>query len=286
MPGVGSRMRCIGSDSMAGINVRRMYSGLTLLLVCGAAHGGVSYGVMQSDLTAPLAAKPMATQYFVRDGAVRIGGTQASRVILFKEGSIYSIDHGAHTVHVLKQASLDRVRERMQKTAQAAQEKANDVPKTAPAAQRLIAQQLLKQMQAMTERLLKPVMLQFHATDRSEPLGRGTCRIWEESENGTKHLEVCVAHIDQVPGGRELFEALGHLCHYYGGSLAALGVSFGLTDPWPAFRTLKGIPMRIRVFDKGRAVSQTELTDIHEAAVPASMFAVPPGYKVDNRVLQ
>ncbi|HEX4049735.1 MAG TPA: hypothetical protein VHY19_02495 [Steroidobacteraceae bacterium] len=271
---------------MGGKNLRCICPGLTLLLACGAAQADVSYTVTQRDLTAPVATKAMATAYFAQHDAVRVGGPQASRVILFKSGNIYSIDHGAHTVHVLKQATLDSVRERLQKSAQLAEQKVNSVPNTAPTAQRLIAQRLVEQMKGMTERLLKPATLQFHATDRSETLGRDTCRIWEESENGTKHLEVCVAHIDQVPDGQELFEALGHLCRYYGGSLAALGVGFGFTDPWPAFSSLKGIPIRIRVFEKGRAVSQTDLTDIHASALPASLFTVPPAYKVDSRLLR
>jgi hypothetical protein len=257
-----------------------------LLLACGTAHAGVSYTATERDLTAPAATKPTATPYFAQGDAVRVGGPQASRVILFKDGNIYSIDHGAHSVHELRQASLDRVRERLEKSTQAAEQKANSIPSTAPAAQRLIGQQLVKQMKGMTERMLKPVTLQFHVTDRSEKLDGGPCRIWEESENGTKHLEVCIAPIHQVSGGAALFDALGHLCHYYGGSLAALGVGFGFTDPWPAFKTLKGIPVLIRVFEKGRAVSQTELTDIHATAVAASLFAIPHDYKLDDRVVQ
>ncbi|HTT06690.1 MAG TPA: hypothetical protein VMF64_15530 [Steroidobacteraceae bacterium] len=271
---------------MACRDLRRLHCSLILLWMCGAAHAGISYTVIQRDLTAPAARKPAATPYFAQDGAIRVGAVQASRVILFKDGNIYSIDHGARSVHELKQARLDRVRARLQKAARETQQKASSVPSTAPATQRAMAQRLVEQMQGMTARLLKPVQLQFQATDRSEMLGGGTCRIWEESENGSKHLEVCVEAVSQVSGGAELLDALGHLCQYYGGSLAALGVGFGLTDPWPAFSTLKGIPVRIRVFDKGRAISQTDLTDIHPAAVPASLFAVPSHYKVDDRALK
>jgi hypothetical protein len=271
---------------MAHRDLRRLHYSLILLWVCGAAHGGVSYTVTERDLTAPAARKPTATAYFAQDGKVRVGGAQASRVILFKGGNIYSIDHGARSVHELKQASLEQVRTRLQRANQETQQKASSVPSTAPAAQRAMAQRLAEQMQGMTARLLKPVTLQFQATDRSEKLGTGTCRIWEENENGTKHLEVCVVPVSRVSGGPQLIDALEHLCRYYGGSLAALGVGFGFTDPWPAFSTLKGIPVRIRVFQKGRAISQTELTDIHKATVPASLFAVPSDYKIDDRVLK
>lgn len=271
---------------MACTDLRRLQCGLVLLWICGAAHAGVSYTVTQRDLTAPAARKPTATPYFAQDGAVRVGAVQASRVILFKDGNIYSIDHGARSVHELKQARLDRVRARLEKATQETQQKASSVPSTAPATQRAMAQRLVEQMQGMTARLLKPVTLQFQATDRSEMFGAGPCRIWEESENGTKHLEVCVVPVTRVSGGTQLLEALRSLCQYYGGSLAALGVGFGFTDPWPAFNTLKGIPVRIRVFDKGRAISQTDLTDIHPAAVSASLFAVPSDYKVDDRVVK
>jgi hypothetical protein len=261
-------------------------SSLLLLLACGAAHAGVRYTVTQRDLTAPAATKPTPVAYFAQDGAVRVGAPQASRVILFKNGNIYSIDHAAHAVHELRQATLEQVRARLEKSTQQAQQKASSVPSTTPTTQREIAQRLVAQMQSMTARLLQPVTLQFRTTDRTEQFGNGTCRIWEESETDTKHLEVCVVPVERVSGGAELLAALGRLCHYYGGSLAAFGVGFGFTDPWPAFSTLKGIPVRVRVFQKGRAVSETELTDIHAAAVPASLFAVPSAYKVDHRVVQ
>lgn len=273
------------SKNMARRNLRAMQS-LLLLLAGGAAHAGVSYTITQRDLTAPVTAKPTATAYFARDTEIRVGGVQASRVILYKAGNIYSIDNGAHAVHVLKQATLEQVRRKTEQSMRQMQQKVRSVPSTAPAAQRAMAQRLGEQMQTITARLLKPVTLQFQSTDRSEQLGNGTCRIWEESENGTKHLEVCVTPIDRVSGGQELFEALGSLCHYYSGSMAALGVGFGLTDPWPALSKLKGLPVRIRVFEKGRAVSQTDLTDIRKAAVSASLFVVPPAYKVDDRSLR
>jgi hypothetical protein len=271
---------------MVGTSLRRLHCSLILVWIWGGAHAGVSYTVTQRDLTAPTASKATATPYFAQQGAVRVGAVQASRVILFKDGNIYSIDHGAHAVHELKQARLDQVRARLEKAAQETRQKARSVPSTASPAQHAMAQRLVQQMQGMMARLLKPVNLQFQATDRSEMLGAATCRIWEENENGTKHLEVCVVPVARVAGGTELLDALEHLCQYYGGSLAALGVGFGFTDPWPAFSSLKGIPVRIRVFDKGRAISQTELTDIHPAAIPASLFAVPSGYKVDDRVLK
>lgn len=265
---------------------RWVQSSLILLLASGAAHAGVSYTIIQRDLTAPVAVKPTTTADFARNTEVRVGGSQASRVILYKGGNIYSIDNGAHAVHVLQQATLESVREKTQQSMREMQQKLRTLPSTASPAQRTMAQRLSEQTQAVTERMLKPVALQFQATDRSEKFDSGTCRIWEETENGAKHLEVCVTPVERVSGGQELFEALGNLCHYYTGSMAALGIGFGLTDPWPAFSRLKGLPVRIRVFEKGRAVSQTELTAIHAAAVPASLFVVPPTYKVDDRPLR
>jgi hypothetical protein len=279
-------MKSIWSKNMVCRKPRWAQSSLMLLLASGAAHAGVSYTIIRRDLTAPIAVKPTTTAYFARNSEVRVGGLQASRIILYKGGNIYSIDNRAHAVHVLKQATLENVREKTQQSMREMQQKLRALPSTASPAQRTMAQRLSEQTQGITERMLKPVTLQFQETNRSEKVDSGTCRIWDETENGAKHLEVCVTPIDRVSGGQELFEALGNLCHYYTGSMAALGIGFGLTDPWPAFSKLKGLPVRIRVFEKGRAVSQTDLTAIHEAAVPASLFVVPPAYKVDDRPLR
>jgi len=217
----------------------RLCPGLAALWVCALAHAGVSYTVTQRDLAAARPRQATATPYYAQDHAIRVGGLRAQRVIVFKDGAIYSIDHRARSLHVLKQA----------------------------------------------RRAQPPAALHLRATDRSARVGSETCRVWEENAAGARHLEVCVVPIGQLSGGGELFDALGELCQYYGGALAALGVGFGPADPWPAFRALKSIPLRVRVFEHGRAVSETELTDIHAAAVTSALFEVPRDYKRDERIL-
>src|SRR5580765_8564775 len=89
-----------------------------MLVVPGLAGAGVLYDIevrpldrTNMALASPGAptAVPVVTQYFSDEGKVRVGGTNAKMVYLFKEGLMYAIDNSSRLVHVLKHATLSQV---------------------------------------------------------------------------------------------------------------------------------------------------------------------------------
>jgi hypothetical protein len=111
------------------------------------------------------------------------------------------------------------------------------------------------------------------------------CRIWEEREGGTKHLELCVAPVTAVPGGADILHGMMTLSRYWRGSTFALGVEYGPVPWWSGIQTLGGVPLLIREFKDGKALTEITLTAIQVDVPGAAHFDIPDGYPVQEQSL-
>jgi hypothetical protein len=260
---------------------------IALLLTPLLANAGVMYEVAirpvdQSNL-APVgpgspAAGAVVTQYFVEDGKVRIGGPKAKTVYLFKDRTMYVIDNTARAVHVLQHATLsqwaahyaDAVRQ-LQAAAAAA-----------PPDERAEAERKAADMKEVSERLWQPVPRDFHVTVRFESVDGRACRIWEEREKDAKRLELCIAPPAMVPGGADILAGLKTLSQFRQGSDFAFGIDFGLSDWWPDFATLGGVPILIREYKYDSEISETMVSAVRPGVAAGSQFDLPDGYQVKD----
>jgi hypothetical protein len=254
-------------------------------LICGSAKAGVLYDLTiravdasnLEHLSAPPAA-PAVTEYFVEDGKVRIGGAYAKIVFVLKDRTIYVIDHTSRTVRVLKRATLSEVAAHYADEVKQLEEAAA----SAPAEARTEAQRRAADMREVSERTRQVVPRQYKVTVRGEQVDGHACRIWEEWEKDAKRLELCVAPVAALPGGADIYQGLKTLSQFRQGSNVALGVDFGLSNWWPDFASLGGIPLLIREFKYGSVVSEVTLTAARQAVPDASLLDIPDGYTVQQ----
>jgi hypothetical protein len=249
----------------------------------GLANAGVLYDLTVrpvdesnlAHLSAPTAT-PAVTEYFVEDGEVRIGGAYAKTVYVFKDRTIYVIDHPSRTVRALKRATLSEV----------AAHYADEVKQLdaaaagAPPEERTEAQRRAADMREVSERMRQAVPRQFRVTVRGEQVDGHACRIWEEWERDAKRLELCVAPAAALPGGADIYQGLKTLSQFRQGANVALGVDFGLSEWWPDFVGLGGIPLLIREFKYDSVVSEVTLTAMRQGVPGASLLDLPDGYTV------
>jgi hypothetical protein len=94
-----------------------------------------------------------------------------------------------------------------------------------------------------------------------------------------------VAPVTKLPGGAEILRGMETLSQYWRGSIFALGVEYGAAQWWPGIAALGGVPILVREFKDGKAISETTLTAIHSATPSASDFAPPDGYAVQEQPL-
>ncbi len=251
------------------------------------ANAGVLYDltirpVDQSNLThvspGVPAAAPVATEYFAEDGKVRIGGAHAKRVFVFKDRTIYVIDNASRTVHVLRRATLSEVAAHYADVVKQLDETAAG----APAEERAEAQRKAATMREVSERMRRPMRRDYRVTVRMESVDGHGCRIWEEWEEGAKRLELCVVPAAAVTGGAEIQGGLKTLSQFRQGSDVALGVDFGLSEWWPDFASLGGIPLLVREFKYDSLISEVTLTNVRAGVPGASLLDVPEGYQVQE----
>ena len=251
------------------------------------ANAGVVYEmairpVDQSDIAlvspgAPSSA-PVVTQFFVEDGRVRIGGPKAKTVYLFKDRTMYVIDNQARAVHVLKHATLGQLAAHYAD----AVKQLESAAAAAPPDDRAEAQRKAADMKEVSERMRQSVTRDFHVTVRFESVDGRACRIWEEREKDAKRLELCVATPAMVPGGADILNGLKTLSQFRQGSNFALGIEFGLSEWWPDFATLGGVPILIREYKYDSEVSETMLSAIRPGVPSGAQFDLPDGYQVQD----
>jgi hypothetical protein len=251
------------------------------------AKAGVIYEVtvrsvdqtnMAPDSPAAPAPTPVVREYFVEDGKVRAGGAHAKTVFLFKDQTVYVIDHPARTVRVLKRVTLRQVAAHYADVVKQLEEAAA----IAPPEERAGAQRKAADMREMSDRMRQPVIHEYRVTVRSESVDGHACRIWEEREKDAKRLEICVAPASELPGGGEILNGMKTLAQFRQGSMVALGVDFGLSEWWPEFASLEGVPLLVREFKFDSMISELTLTGVRQGVPSASLLNLPDGYQVED----
>jgi len=253
---------------------------LGLVLISQVTHAGVVYDFNVRSLSTPPSA-PFLAHYVVQDDKVREAADDGSAVFIFKDQTIYIADNHARSVSVQRYATLEQIAAR---TADALR-KLDAAVAAAPPDKRPTLEQLARDMREHDGRQSQPVPRDYRRTDRSESVDGHPCRIWEESEGNAKRLELCVAPVAKVPGGADLLHGMEALSRYWRGSIFALGVEFGSGQWWPGIAGLGGVPLLIREFKEGTAVSETTFTAIRSDAPSAALFTLPEGYAVQEQPL-
>ena len=248
----------------------------------GTAYNLTVQSVDQSNLAhvSPSAPTPAAavTEYFMEDGKVRVGRADAKTVFVFRDRTIYVIDMTSRTVHVLKHATLSDVAAHYADAVKQLEEAAA----SAPAEDRAEAQRRAAAMRELSDRIRQPVPRNYRVTVRIESVDGKPCRIWEEWENDAKRLELCVVAAAALAGGAEIHSGLKTLSQFRQGSNVALGVDFGLSDWWPDFDSLGGIPLLVREFKYDSVISEVTLTGIRRGVPSTSLLDLPDGYEVQE----
>jgi uncharacterized membrane protein len=262
-----------------------------LLLIPVMADAGVAYDLAVrpvdenlNSLSAP-AAPAVVTRYFVEDGQVRVengqvraGGSDAKMSFLFKDGTLFVIDHTAHIVHEIKHATLRQVLAHYADSVRQLEDNARNASPEEKAA----ADQKVADMRAVNDRLRQPVAREYRVTVRFESVDGHACRIWEEHEEGAKRLELCVAPVATIPGGAEILNGMKTLGQFREGSDFAFGVDFGLSDWWPDIAALNGVPLLVREYKYDSVVSESMLTSMRPAVPRAGQLDLPAGYAVSE----
>jgi hypothetical protein len=247
---------------------------IALVFVPGIGVAGTSYDLNFRDLAQPTSA-PMTSRHFVQDGTVRVDLVE-NRVLIFKDQALYVVDNKARTFSGDSISTRDRILARTADQVRQIRAKAA----TAPPDQREKMEQGASSIEKFQTDTFKTVSRAYAATTNSEMVDGHECRIWTETQEGAKRLELCVVSVDTVRGGDDILAGMKILSQYpVFGSLQALGVQFGYGEWWTGIESLGGLPVLIREFEHGHVSLETTITNVHQERLSQSLFDIPDGYE-------
>lgn len=247
---------------------------MALIFVPGIAVAGASYNLTFRDLSQP-ASEPQMSRHFVQDGKVRADLAE-NRVLIFTDQAMYVVDNKARTVHVEGNATRDQIIARIADQVRQIRAKAA----TLTPDQRAKMEQGVSFLEDQTQTYKRTLPRDYVATTRSEMIDGLECRIWTQTREGVKQLEICVVSASAVRGGDEILAGMKMLGQYPGfGSLQALGVQLGDGDWWTGIEGLGGLPVLIRVFEHGHVAYEVTISGVHQGDLGESLFNIPDGYQ-------
>jgi hypothetical protein len=120
-------------------------------------------------------------------------------------------------------------------------------------------------------------------TERYAVVDGHTCRIWEGGESGgVKLLELCVADVETIAGGREIVRMYKNLTNFLSSHPDGQDRQFGSEDWWNDIDKVDGLPISIRYFRAGTAQSETILSGSHEKPLAREFFVVPTNFTLEQ----
>ena len=219
----------------------------------------------------------VTNHYLVEDGKVRLVSQNGKDVIILKDKTLYALDTAARTAQTLPNATLEEMNAHLKATSQRLLESlAKDPPE-----KRATETPVFERLAADNEKRARPLPSDYVMSNQSESVGGQACRLWERSENGILRRQICVAPVNEVPGGADILAGMKSLSEVYGGSIYALGLGFGLSPWWSSIESLRGVPLLIREFgsDGSSTLFEVTFTGIHVEPKNASLFDIPDGYE-------
>jgi hypothetical protein len=238
-----------------------------------SSYAGTAYLVTKKTLT-PQGSWTRAAQYFVQDGQVRAGASEAPTAYVFKDAKVYVLDNSSKTVQVVTSGLTTQTVDQMDSRVNSLEDSAAKLPPD----RRAVLEKLVADMKAHNDQQRLPIPRDFHRTDRTETVDAHVCRVWEAFEGSVKRFEFCVAPTSAVAGSADILAGMQTLSLYWQGSIFALGSSLGQTGWWDGIAALDGVPILIREYRGGHVAAETTLTGIHTGVPRGSLLDVPGDY--------
>jgi hypothetical protein len=251
---------------------------LSLALIAGATQAGTLLETVNRDLGSP--GDSTIIQTWAQNGMMRVESqankATARSTMIFKNDTIYAINHQDKSYLAMDRESMKRVAEQLNPALKMLQERMKD----------MTPEQRAQMEQMMGGRLPPGVgeaekKTEIKRTARTEKVSGHSCSYVQVLEDGVLTDEVCVTPSKALKGSDELMTAATRMAELMREMMSTMDA------PWlkqmaekqvQNFAALGGIPVLSRHFEAGTPQSETTLTSIRSETLAASLFEIPAGY--------
>ncbi len=218
------------------------------------------------------------SKIWAQDGKIRLDMAQDKQSVIFKDQTMYALDHSQKKCTVVDKATMDQAAPQMASAKQQMDARLAQMPPD----QRAQVEKMMAQhggMGGMGPGATPPRTLK--ETPRTDTVAGVSCKIWEVSVNNVKDQELCVAPVGSVKGGEEMLSSFKNMAKLFDGMRGQMGGD-KMNQVWGDLDTIKGIPVLTRQFEDGKAVSEHRMLTSKSESVPSSSFDPPADYKVEK----
>jgi len=250
---------------------------LTLTLLAGATQAGSVLETVNRSLSSKSDSTTIHT--WAQNGMMRVD-TEASSAsgrstMIFKNDTIFAINHQDKTYFAMDRASMKRVAEQLNPALQMLQERMKDMtPEQRAQMEKMMGGRLPGMGEAEKKTEIK-------RTARADKVSGYSCTYVQVLEGGVLTDEMCVTPGKEIKGADELMTSATKMAELLREMMSTMNA------PWlqqmadkqmQNFTAIGGIPMRSRHYAGGEPQSETTLTSIRSEALAASLFEIPAGY--------
>jgi len=250
---------------------------LSPALFAQAAQAGTRLETVNRDLSGKGGTTTIHS--WAQNGMMRVetqGDSARRSTMIFKDDTIYAINHQEKSYYAMDRESMKRVAEQLNPALQMLQERMKDMTPEQRA-----------QMEKMMGGRLPPGMgeaetkTEIKRTARTDKVSGYSCTYVQVFENGALTDEMCVTPSKDIKGSDELITTATRMAGLMREMMSTMNA------PWlkqmaekqvQNFAALGGIPVSSRHFEAGEPQSETTLTSIRTETLAASTFEIPAGY--------
>ena len=239
------------------------------VFLAATASAGVKIETITRDIKTQVASGP--TQLVqVQNGAVR--ASTADGGLILKAGKITFIDDKRKTYIEMDKAAM----EDYAKQANAAMAQMQERLKNMPPEQRAQMEKMMGGM-GMPGAPTKPSVYDAKNIGKTDTVEGRKCTTWNLLQDGKIIDEMCVVPFASLPGKEDMQKSFKELQEAFAGFANSIP---GAAEQAKVRTSIDGYPVRSRPFVNGKLQgTENVLKSWTEAAIPATTFNVPAGYK-------
>lgn len=238
----------------------------------GTAHAGTRLEMLNRDLSG---GRSSTITTWAQNGMMRVETQPNESVMIFKDDTIYAINHQDKSYFAMDRASMKRMADQINPSLKLLQEQMKNMPPEQRAQmEKMLGGRLPSGDDAGPQQ-------EFKRTSRSDKINGYSCTYVEVREAGKLTDEMCVAPSSALKGSDELMSAARKMTALMEDMMATMDA------PWlqqmarkqlQNFEALGGIPVLSRHYFDGKPQIETTLNRISSETVAAALFEIPAGY--------
>ena len=243
------------------------------LLTAHTAFAGVYAELVDHNLTTDTTQPKQ--KIYVQSGNGRFADA-GGHVTLIKGDTLYMLDDSEKSYVVFDKATM----EQLAKNLNEAMVKMKEQMAKLPPEQRAQMEQMMGGAGAMAGG--QQWTVDVTDTGKTDKVDGRNCKLWNVTRNGELDEQICVVPYSALPGKEDFQAVFTKFARAFEEMAKSVPMLSGMmAGEFTAQVKANGFPVRRRAYEKGQLINEETLVKVwREETIPASMFEVPPDYKV------